>query len=760
MPLRAMAESRSADPDRIALGYRRARVYLFATLTLLAGTALYQVVAAGKQIWDSAHRNARAVASSLQARTTGVLEQSAASLMGIASDLSEQAQPSPENVIAILRDAMRFDPVSVYLGVHSAAGDQIVFVDHAGKTSSVALEGELWDRTAYSGTVMPDLRPPLRLVPGSAWYLPVTLEAVRGRTPLWTVIALVPIRSLLAGAESLQLLPDSWVSLIKPDGTRLLQLQPSRDRLQVGGRRVPREVLDLVSGRLAGTLDRLQLSTSAASQLPPGAAVAGYSRSPEFPLYVSATIPFSALYGLWLTQAAPQATVLLIGLGAIVLFARQLYSALRQQQFDLIHEEYRAAHDGLTGLLNRDAFMRLLERAIAARSREPFAVVMLDLNRFKDINDTLGHAQGDRVLGIMGQRLKALWREEEASVARLGGDELAVFARGIEGAEALEMLCARVQEALGQRISLSGLELNLAASMGSALYPQDARTPVELLRCADVAMYAAKADLRPFRRYSRTIDHFTPEMLALKSDFAQVLRERGLWVAYQPKIRLSDGALVGLEALSRWTHPTLGPVPPSRYVQLAEGTELIHPFTQSVLQAVLEQIAQWRAAGRRVPVSVNISANNLLEPTFVEKLQQKLTETLVPADMLELEITESAVMRYPETTIKRLNALRELGVPLAIDDFGTGYAALSYLKQLPVHTLKIDKSFVLDLVTDPADQRIVRSSIQLAHGFDMTVVAEGVESEAVAAQLLEYGCDYAQGFYFGQPRPAVAIRWT
>lgn len=758
MPSRAMAESRSTDTDRIARRYRHARAYLVATLTLLAGTTLYQLVAAGKEVWDAAHRNARALASSVQTRATSLLEQSAASLEGMASDLSEQPQPSREKVIAVLRDAMRFDPVSQYLGVRSVSGETVAFVDHAGKLSPVALEAGLWDQTAHSTGAMPDLWLPLRLVAGDVWYLPLTLKVVHGNVPQCIVIALVPVRSLIA-AKSLELLPDSWVNLVKPDGTRLLQFQPSRDRLAVGGRRVPREILDILAGRTSGAFDLFQLSKSAASQLAPGTAVVGYSRSPEFPLYVGATIPLSALYGLWLTRAAPQTTVLLIGLGAIALFARQLYLALRQQQADLIRQEYRAAHDSLTGLLNRDEFMRLLHRAIVVNPREPFAVVMLDLNRFKDINDTLGHAQGDRVLEIIGKRLKALWREEEASVARLGGDELAVFARGIQGAETLETLCVRILGALGERISLSGLELNLTASMGSALYPQDATTPVELLRCSDVAMYAAKADLRPFGRYSKVVDHFTAEMLALKSDFAKVLRERGLSVAYQPRIRLSDGVMVGLEALSRWTHPTLGPVPPSRYVQLAEGTELIHPFTQLVLQTVLEQIVRWKASGRGVPVSVNISANNLLEPTFVEKLSRKLTEMSVPAELLELEITESAVMRYPDTTIRRLNAIRELGVPLAIDDFGTGYAALSYLKQLPVRTLKIDKSFVLGLVTDPADQRIVRSSIQLAHGFDMTVVAEGVESEAVAARLREYGCDYAQGFYFGEPSPAGEIRW-
>jgi diguanylate cyclase (GGDEF)-like protein len=401
--------------------------------------------------------------------------------------------------------------------------------------------------------------------------------------------------------------------------------------------------------------------------------------------------------------------------------------------------------------------MRFLEGAISKGSQEPFAVVLLDLNHFKDINDTLGHAAGDRVLEEIGRRLKDLLRDEDACVARLGGDELVVFARRADIGETLEALYARVQACLGRTILMGGVELDITASMGAALYPQDARTPSELLRCADIAMYSAKGDLRPYSRYSELMDNFTPEMLALKSEFAKALREGGVTVVYQPKVRLSDGALIGLEALSRWTHPTMGAVPPEKYVHLAESTELIHPLTLSVLSTVVEQAVRWRAAGHSVPISVNISANNLLDHTFVDKLSQVLRSAGLPAHLLELEVTESAVMRHPDTMLKRLHAIRELGVQLSIDDFGTGYASLSYLKKLPVHTLKIDRSFIINLAADEADQRIVRSSIQLAHGFGMTVVAEGVESEAVAERLREYGCEYAQGFHYARPLAAREI---
>jgi EAL domain-containing protein (putative c-di-GMP-specific phosphodiesterase class I) len=293
--------------------------------------------------------------------------------------------------------------------------------------------------------------------------------------------------------------------------------------------------------------------------------------------------------------------------------------------------------------------------------------------------------------------------------------------------------------------------------MGAALYPQDARTASELLRCADIAMYEAKHELRPYSRYSQAMDNFTPDMLALQSEFANALHQGDVTVDYQPKIRLGDGALMGLEALARWSHPTRGSVPPAQFIYLVEGTELIHPFTLYILNVVTRQMALWIAAGRSISVSVNISANNLLDNSFIERLSEVLRSSGVPAQLLELEITESAVIRHPETILRRLQQIRDLGVTLSIDDFGTGYTSLSYLKQLPVQQLKIDKTFIMNLASDSADQRIVRSAIQLAHGFGMTVVAEGVESQAVATQLLEYGCDYAQGFHLGRPQGAASI---
>ncbi len=347
--------------------------------------------------------------------------------------------------------------------------------------------------------------------------------------------------------------------------------------------------------------------------------------------------------------------------------------------------------------------MQLLDEAIMICDRYSIGVVLLDLNRFKDINDSLGPRP--RVIRFSRKsagRLEALLLDDDIHVARLGGDELALIVEGVEGAESLELMCARVQTSLGHTIKVKSVEINLAASIGAALYPQDARTASELLRCADIAMYEAKHELRPFSRYSQSMDNFTPDMLALQSEFANALQLHEVTVAYQPKIRLADGALVGLEALARWHHPTRGMVPPAEFIHLVEGTELIHRFTLYILNVVTQQMAQWIATGRSISVSVNISANNLLDNSFIDRLSEVLSASGVPAPLLELEITESAVIRHPETILKRLQQIRDLGATLSIDDFGTGYTSLSYLKQLPVQQLKIDKTFVMNLASDSA----------------------------------------------------------
>jgi diguanylate cyclase (GGDEF)-like protein len=588
-------------------------------------------------------------------------------------------------------------------------------------------------------------------LPGhSDWFMPVVLAAPQGAESLSTTFALVPANRMVAGTNSLRLLPDSYVVFVAADGERLLSYSRDRNSLSVNGSPLSTSRLELMNAAGHGTYEM-------ASAVDGRPLLFSYVRSSVLPMYVMVHVPMSGLYGKWAEESAGPVLVLLIGTLGIVGFARRLRNSLKRQQEAAEREQYRADHDSLTGLPNRDEFVRRIDERIEAAQDEPFTVVVLDISKFKDINDTLGHSAGDEVLTEIGRRLAVMLDAEEGFAARMSGDEFAILASGPCGPSELAALHRRLHRCLGRTIVHSGVELELAARMGAAVYPEDARSRIELMRCADIAMNAAKSDVDPIRRYREAMDNFTPQMLALKAEFAKALREERLSLVYQPKVRLSDGALIGAEALTRWRDPVKGWISPAQFIPLAENSEFIHPFTRFVLKTALQQVARWRAAGHEVPVSVNVSVNNLLDPAFTYHVETMLRDLAVPARLLELEVTESALMRHLETILRRLRTLRDLGVKLSIDDFGSGYASLSYLKRLPVHTLKIDQSFVAHLVTDAADQRIVRSSVQLAHGFDMTVVAEGVESAEAAALLAQYGCDAAQGFHFARPLPAAQL---
>jgi diguanylate cyclase (GGDEF)-like protein len=735
------------DPRVIALQYRRARLYLVMALLLLAATVLYLVAVGGQQIWANTRTSLLDLAVDLEGAITGGLDQTALNLRGIGNELGASDQTAATLNSALGR-VIRFDANAAFLGIARSDGTFAV-VDRSGQpvTDEIAQALRPLLRGEGSGVIIQQL---VQLPHASDWYLPLKLYLPRQREQRDVMLALVPVKRLTGESGSLSFVKDSWITVVTTSGTRLFSYSKTLDELDVNGPPIPEDILRLQRGlgkgnfKTRGPVDGILYEV-------------GFARSDSLKLYVASTVSEESLYLTWLRQSLPAIVVFLLGLAAVVIFRVQLYAALRRQQVYVTQQEYRAKHDALTGLLNREGFMQLLEQAIAGCSEGSIAVVLLDLNRFKDINDTLGHAAGDQVLEDVGKRLEALLRDEDVHVARLGGDELALIVKEAADDGSLELTCTRVQSALGHTIRVRSVEINLAASMGAALYPQDATSASELLRCADIAMYEAKHELRPYSRYSQAMDNFTPDMLALQSEFANALHSGQVTVEYQPKVRLADGALMGLEALARWFHPTRGSVPPAQFIYLVEGTELIHPFTLYILDVVTRQMALWIAAGRSITVSVNISANNLLDNSFIDRLSEVLQSSGVPAHLIELEITESAVIRHPETILRRLQQIRDLGVTLSIDDFGTGYTSLSYLKQLPVQQLKIDKTFIMNLTSDSADQRIVRSAIQLAHGFGMTVVAEGVESQAVAAQLLEYGCDYAQGYHLGRPQGPASI---
>lgn len=730
----------------------RGRAFLIAALVLLAGASIYLVVSKRLDIWRSAHASVHGLALGLEAASSALLDQPLASLRGMQADVARTGTSEAE-VLAVLRNASRFDPASAYLGVMRAPSEQAIAVTSAGAIVSPATAVRLAKLIVPPTGIAPGVQQLIQLPDAEEWYLPITLTLPDGDGRNFA-FALVPAHRLAETADSLLTIKGGYLAMATTDGRRLMRYSKAIGNLEVNGPPLLQSSVELAASKRSGSAELYSPPTSRW-------VVAGWARSRALPLYVSAAVPSTFLQAQWLAEAALPAAALVLGLAGAAVFGWQLRKALRANRAYVEKLQYAADHDSLTGLLNRDAFSRAAQRSIETQPEKGFAVMLMDISGFKDINDTLGHEVGDAVLKAAGTRIRDKFTPLGCTVARLGGDEIGLLAPVDDAPGNLERFCAELQACLAEPTSVNGVQLELAANVGSSGYPSDGRTPVELLRCADIAMYNAKANLHTFSKYTEAMDHFTADMLAMKAEFSKALRDGELGIVYQPKVSLSDGTLVGVEALSRWVQPGKGPVSPARFVPMAESSELIHPFTQYVLTKALSQAKAWFDAGHRVPVSVNVSTNNLLDPTFLDKVSASLASAGLPAAMLELELTESAVMRQPELVLRRLHALRDLGIVLSVDDFGTGFASMTYLKQLPVQVLKIDKSFVGNLVTDTADQHIVRSSVQLGHEFGMLVVAEGVETAEVADLLRTYGCDCAQGYFFDRPLAAedVAAKW-
>ena len=423
-------------------------------------------------------------------------------------------------------------------------------------------------------------------------------------------------------------------------------------------------------------------------------------------------------------------------------------------RLEVTQKNYQAQHDALTGLTNRSRLQEHIDGQLAAG--EPFAVLLLDLDQFKDVNDTLGHAAGDELLCHVASRLGVVATAAGGLLARLGGDEFAVVAPAA-GEEAALDVARRVRALVAQTFVVGDVRVSIDASIGIVLAPDHGPDHSALLRRADIAMYAAKTQRTGVEVYSASIDQHTAERLALVAELRAALANRSLTVAYQPKIDLADGRVLGVEALVRWTHPERGFVPPDVFIPVAERTGLIDELTTQVLDAALGQCAEWRRGGLQIGVAVNLSLRVLHAAGFEDSLADLLRRHGVPAELLTLEVTESSLMSDPDGTIAILRRLRVLGVHLSIDDLGTGYSALAYLKRLPVDEIKIDKSFVFRMADDPDDEAIVRAVIDLGHRLRMRVVAEGVEDETTYALLRALGCDVAQGFWMSRPLPVADV---
>jgi diguanylate cyclase (GGDEF)-like protein len=443
---------------------------------------------------------------------------------------------------------------------------------------------------------------------------------------------------------------------------------------------------------------------------------------------------------------------------ALYLFAfpilRRASTRMRRQMERIQHQSF---HDALTGLPNRRLFNDRVAQALlsAQRRGERVAVMLLDLDRFKEVNDTLGHRSGDELLQLVGQRLGSALRQSD-TVARLGGDEFAILAPNVSGPEAAVALAGKVRAALMVPHAVGGLELEVDASIGITIFPDHGSDVDVLTQRADVAMYVAKRTHKPIV-YTTDQDHYSPLRLALMGRLRRAISNGEMIVYYQPQADVRSGEITSVEALVRWQHPEHGLLGPDAFVPLAEHIGLIRPLTVFVLGEALRQCQAWRRAGIDLGVSVNITGRDLLDHRLPLEVRNMLKRFEIEPEKLELEITEDTVLSDPLRAHEILTRLNELGVRLAIDDYGTGNSSLAYLKRLPVSVLKIDKSFVLNMSKNHDDAVIVRSTIDLGHNLGLRVIAEGVEDEQAWRTLADLECDVIQGYYLAKPSPPGVI---
>ena len=455
--------------------------------------------------------------------------------------------------------------------------------------------------------------------------------------------------------------------------------------------------------------------------------------------------------------------LLLMGLGLVYAVLFRIVAGasrrLRQQAIALeehaAEKEYQALHDPLTELPNRALFGERIQYALydAHDEGREAAVLLMDLDRFKEINDTLGHHYGDLLLQELGTRLKSALRETD-TVARLGGDEFGVLLPSMPDRRVVNEVIERIRSAVEEPFNLMGLPLAIETSIGVSLYPDHGEDVDTLLQRADVAMYMAKSTNSLFEIYDEKADQYDPTRLTLVGELRRAIDERELKVFYQPKAILGNGDVDGVEALVRWNHPERGLLGPDQFIPLAEHTGLIGPLTMYVLDEALSRCREWRDQGINLSVAVNLAMRNLLDINFPDRVAEILEKWRLSPTTLELEITENTIMADPFRAMSVLGRLNEMGVKLSIDDFGTGYSSLAYLKRLPVDAVKIDKSFVLGMGEDNNDGAIVRSTIDLARNLGLHVVAEGVENSDTWTELRDLGCDLAQGYLISRPIPA------
>jgi diguanylate cyclase (GGDEF)-like protein len=454
-------------------------------------------------------------------------------------------------------------------------------------------------------------------------------------------------------------------------------------------------------------------------------------------LRVAATIAFSAC-------------AVLLGLCWAVLVGYQ-----RRVERQAAANEHGATHDVLTGLANRTMLSDRIGPAISSEQGDGVGLLLIDLDGFKDVNDTLGHNFGDSVLQMVAARLAASVRDGD-TVARLGGDEFAVLLPGISSVEEAVALARRLLAALLEPIKLDEYTLEVGSSIGVSMYPIDCDNPDQLLQHADIAMYTAKRDRLGVAAYEQSQNSYHPKQLTLLAELRKALTGDEIMLHYQPKVNTSTGCIVGVEALIRWQHPIRGLLGAMEFVPLAEQSGLIDQLTFRVLRDAIEQCQSWQRAGLELPVAINVSARNLTDPDFVEKVRALLRDSQILPSMLTFEITETAVINDHEQALSVLHEIRAMGLGLSIDDFGTGYSSMVYLQEMPITELKIDRCFVSQIDTE-ANKAIVHAVLDLARHLQLKVVAEGVEDQRTRDELSALGCAVSQGYLFGKPVPAADL---
>jgi diguanylate cyclase (GGDEF)-like protein len=450
--------------------------------------------------------------------------------------------------------------------------------------------------------------------------------------------------------------------------------------------------------------------------------------------------------------------VFLVGLMLAALLASITRGHRRLLDLERARAVHDSLHDALTGLPNRTLLADRLKQALRADARmgTSTGLLLLDLDRFKQINDTFGHHYGDELLTQVGPRLAGVVRGVD-TVARLAGDEFVVLLPDAGSVADATAVATKLRAALETPFHVEGIDLDVEVSVGVVLSGEHGHDVATLLKRADIAMYTAKTQNLGVSVYDSALDEHSPAKLAILGDLRRALERGELILHYQPQLSLSTGDVVGAEALVRWQHPEHGLVLPDEFIPVAEHTGLIGPLTRHVLDTALAQVRTWSDAGRPLPISVNLSARNLLDQSLPGQVAELLAAHGVAPELLELEVTESAIMTEPARARKVLEQLSSLGIRTSIDDFGAGYTSLGQLKDLPVTELKIDRSFVMTMIEDPSNALIVRSVIDLGHSLGFTLVAEGVETDQIMAALAGAGCDVAQGYHLARPMTAAAF---